>query len=179
MIERQTIDGRDATVSYFDGEFNPVDKSTPGHFAKVFFDDGEVRVLHDQSKDTDDNKRGSHMRAVTLPLPEEGHHEHEASAWSKHRVRTGQKKPLKIYGHHIARWARVIAQQDAQRIATAISVGLTSGESNTDIAHRVIGSRRNNGTDGVTEVTRQHILRLGHGLLKKRKSRMGGHPLDV
>jgi hypothetical protein len=125
------------------------------------------------------NNRGAPMRDVTLPLPAEGHHEHGASAWSKHRVRTGQKKPLKIYGHHIARWARVIAQQDAKRIATAISVGLTSGDSNTDIAHRVIGSRRNNGTDGVTEVTRQHILRLGHGLLKKRKSRMGGHPLDV
>lgn len=117
--------------------------------------------------------------SVTLPLPEEGNHEHGASAWSKHRVRTGQKKPLKIYGHHIARWARSIAQDDAARIATAISVGLAAGESNTDIAHRVIGSRRNNGTDGATEITRQHILRLGHGLLQKRKSRMGGHTLDV
>jgi len=125
------------------------------------------------------NKRGRPMRAVTLPLPEVGHHEHEAEAWSKHRVRTGQKKPLKIHGHGIATWARAIAQQDAQRIATAISVGLSSGLDNTDIAHRVIGSRRNNGADGVTEVTRQHIYRLGHGLLQKRKSRMGGHSLDV
>ncbi len=84
-------------------------------------------------------------------------------------------KPLKIMGHTLATWARGIHAQDTQRIATAISVGLTAGDSNTDIAHRVIGSRRNNGADGVTEVTRQHILRLGHGLLKKRKTRMAGH----
>lgn len=117
--------------------------------------------------------------SVTLPIPDEGHHEHEAGAWHKHRVRTGQKKPLRIHGHLLATWARSIAQQDAQRIATAISVGLTSGLDNTDIAHRVIGSRRNNGADGATEVTRQHIYRLGHGLLQKRKSRMSGGELDV
>ena len=117
--------------------------------------------------------------STTLPLPEEGHHEHEAAAWSKHRVRTGQKIPPKILGHQLANWPEMIAHQDAHRIATAISVGLSAGESNTDIAHRVIGSRRNNGVDGATEITRQHIYRLGHGLLQKRKSRMGGHSLDV
>lgn len=100
------------------------------------------------------------------------HHEHNGVAWDRHRRAPRQ---LKIMGHGLATWARGIHAQDTQRIATAISVGLTAGESNTDIAHRVIGSRRNNGTDGVTEITRQHILRLGHGLLKKRKTRMGGH----
>lgn len=119
------------------------------------------------------------MSATALPSPDEGHHEHDAEAWSKHRLRTGQRKKLKIHGHEIAHWARAIAQQDAHRIATAISVGLTAGLDNTDIAHSVIGSRRNNGADGVTEITRQHIYRLGHGLLQKRKSRMGGGALDV
>jgi hypothetical protein len=88
-------------------------------------------------------------------------------------------RTLKIMGHSLATWARGIHAQDTARIATAISTGLTAGDSNTDIAHRVIGSRRNNGVDGVTEITRQHILRLGHGLLKKRKTRMSGHSSDV
>lgn len=114
--------------------------------------------------------------STTLPLPseDEGHHEHDGEAWDKHRYRTGKKKTLKIHGHGLATWARAIVQQDAQRIATAISVGLSAGLDNTDIAHSVIGSRRNNGIDGATEITRQHIYRLGHGLLQKRKSQMTG-----
>lgn len=105
-------------------------------------------------------------------------HEHSEAGWSRHRQK-GRRKPLKIYGHHIGRWARAIHTQDAQRIASAISIGLTAGDSNTDIAHRVIGSRRLNGADGVTEITRQHIFRLGKGLLSKRKSRMSGAASDV
>lgn len=85
-----------------------------------------------------------------------------------------EPKQLKIHGHSLATWASALHRQDAARIHTAISVGLTAGEDNTDIAHRVIGSRRNNGADGVTEITRQHVFRLGKGLLHKRKSRMGG-----
>lgn len=113
-------------------------------------------------------------KAPELPPEDDGHHEHEAEGWSKHRIRMGRKKPLKVHGHELATWARAIANQDAQRIATAISVGLAAGEANTDIAHRVIGSRRNNGADGATEMTRQQVYRLGHGLLQKRKTRMGG-----
>jgi hypothetical protein len=101
----------------------------------------------------------------------EGHHEHEATSWDRHRR---APRPLTIYGHGLASWARGIAAQDGNRIHSAISVGLTAGESNTDIAHRVIGSRHLNGVNGATEVTRQHILRLGKGLLHKRKSRLGG-----
>lgn len=106
--------------------------------------------------------------------PEIEDHEHDGSAWAKHRRRTGERKKLLIHGHELAHWARNIAAQDAERIHTAISVGLTAGEDNTDIAHRVIGSRRLNGSNGMTEITRQHILRLGKGLLHKRKSRMSG-----
>lgn len=101
-------------------------------------------------------------------------HEHDGEVWNKHRHRMGKKKTLKIHGQTLATWARAVAQEDYQRIKTAISVGLTAGEDNTDIAHRVIGSRRTNGVDGATEVTRQHVYRLGHGLLQKRKSRMAG-----
>ena len=104
--------------------------------------------------------------------PEE--HEHDGAAWAKHRHRTGQKKTLKIHGQSIVAWAQNIAAQDAQRIHSAISVGLTAGEDNTDIAHRVIGSRRLNGSNGATEITRQHIFSLGRGLLHKRKFRMRG-----
>lgn len=105
-------------------------------------------------------------------------HEHDGEAWAKHRRRTGQKKTLKIHGQTLASWARSIAAQDAKRIHTAISVGLTAGEDNTDIAHRVIGSRRTNGSNGMTEITRQHILHLGRGLLHRRKTRMSGASKD-
>ena len=115
------------------------------------------------------------MISEPVPVPDDGEeHEHDGGAWAKHRLRTGQKKTLKIHGHELAHWARNIAAQDAERIHTAISLGLTAGEDNTDIAHRVIGSRRLNGSNGATEITRQHILRLGKGLLLKRKSRMSG-----
>ncbi len=98
-------------------------------------------------------------------------HEHNGVAWDRHRR---APRNLKIHGHSLAAWARGIASQDAERIHTALSVGLTAGEDNTDIAHRVIGSRRNNGANGATEITRQHILRLGRGLLHKRKARLRG-----
>jgi hypothetical protein len=133
MIERQTIDGRDATISYFDDQFQPVDDLSKPYNAKILFDDGEM---------------------LMLSSPGNG--------------------PLKIHGHELAHWARNIAAQDAERIHTALSVGLTAGDDNTDIAHRVIGSRRLNGVNGMTEITRQHILSLGKGLLHKRKSRMSG-----
>jgi hypothetical protein len=116
------------------------------------------------------------VKHVSEPVPDEpddsAEHEHDGGAWAKHRRRTGQKFPLKIHGHELATWARNFAASDAERIHTAISVGLTAGEDNTDIAHRVIGSRRLNGVNGATEITRQHILRLGKGLLHKRKARM-------
>lgn len=93
---------------------------------------------------------------------------------------TIKKNPtLKIHGHELAHWARNIAAQDGDRIHSALSVGLTAGDDNTDIAHRVIGSRRINGVNGMTEITRQHILRLGKGLLQERKTRMRGASVDV
>lgn len=105
-------------------------------------------------------------------------HEHDGEPFDKHRTRFAKKKLL-VYGKSLATWAQHINEQDAARIASAISIGLTSGLDNTDIAHRVIGSRRAKGTEGATEITRQHILRLGQGILRKRKSRMSGDSPDV
>lgn len=165
MIEHQTINGREAAVAYFDDDFSPVDKGTAGCLVKIIFDDdGEMVLLRAPGKSPSaDNEPMS-------ANDDNEEHEHDGGAWDKHRVRTGRKKTIKIHGHTLATWARNLAHQDYQRIKTAISVGLTAGEDNTDIAHRVIGSRRNNGANGATEITRQHISRLGHGLLLKRKT---------
>lgn len=105
-------------------------------------------------------------------------HEHDGEAFDKHRARFAPKR-LKIHGQSLATWARLLHAHEAALTHSAISIGLTAGLENTDIAHRVIGSRRNNGSEGVTEITRQHILRLGRGLLHKRKSRMRGARSDV
>jgi len=169
MIERQTIDGREASVAYFDDAFAPVDKGTPGCFVKVLFDDGEMVLLR---------APGVAPVQADEPAEDDTEHQHDGAAWAKHRIRTGQRKTLRIHGQTMAAWARKIAEIDAQNIHTALSVGLTAGDDNTDIAHRVVGSRRLNGTNGATEVTRQHIFRLGRGLLAKRKNLMRGRPSE-
>jgi hypothetical protein len=45
MIEQKTIQGRKASVGYFDMDFQPVDDLTKPHFAKIHFEDGEVLLL--------------------------------------------------------------------------------------------------------------------------------------
>lgn len=89
------------------------------------------------------------------------------------------KEELKVYGRPLHHWARALAGHELTHIEKAIKAGLTAQDDNTAIAHRVIGSRRHNGVNGVTEITRQHILRLGRGYLRKRKTRMSGAPADV
>jgi hypothetical protein len=103
--------------------------------------------------------------------------EHDAASWNRHRAKHAPKS-LKVYGRSLSTWAREVLGQDLKRIETAIQLGVTSGDSNTDIAHRVIGSRKHNGINGMTEVTRQHILALGRGYLRKRKTRMSGASTD-
>jgi hypothetical protein len=158
MIERQTINGREATIAYIDRDFNPVDKDTPGHIAKVVFDDGEVLFL--LSPEQDDGFE----------------HEHAPEAWDRHRKKHAQysaPKQLKIYGKPLHHWARALLGNDLKNIEQALQLGIKAGDSNTDLAHRVIGSRKHNGRNGVTEITRQHILHLGRGYLR-RKARMAG-----
>ncbi len=167
MIEHQTIDGREAAVAYLDDDFNPVDAGTPGCLVKIVFEDGEMVLLR---------APGSEAPPANDEAPEE--HEHDAEPFDRHRARFAPKR-LKIHGHSLATWASNIIAHEGALMKTAISVGLTSGLDNTDIAHRVIGSRRNNGAEGVTEITRQHLYRLGRGLLHKRKTRMRGAVPDV
>lgn len=165
MIERNGAGGY--TAAYMDANWEPTDAASAA-LVKLVYDDGRVMLLTDPAAPA--------MASEPVePVPDEtDEHEHDAGAWAKHRRRTGQKKTLKIKGHELAHWARNIAAQDAERIHTALGVGISAGEDNTDIAHRIIGSRRLNGANGVTEITRQHILRLGKGLLHARKSRMAG-----
>lgn len=161
MIERHEAEG--FTAAYLTSDWEPADQADAA-LVKLIYDDGRVVFLtpahmspsadNEPMSANDDNEK----------------HEHDGGAWDKHRVRMGKKKTIKIHGHSLATWARALANQDAMRIKTAISVGLTAGEDNTDIAHRVVGSRRSNGANGATEVTRQHVYRLGHGLLLKRKT---------
>jgi hypothetical protein len=44
MIERQTIDGRDATIAYLTNKFAPATADT-AQYVKVIFDDGEMLFL--------------------------------------------------------------------------------------------------------------------------------------
>lgn len=163
MIEQQTIDGRSATISYFDDQFNPVDDLSQPHFAKVLFDDGEMLILSSDGTAEPEPAESSYF--------EEG--QHDAEPFDKHRARFAPRR-LKLFGQSLATWASMIIANDAMLIDSAISIGLTAGDDNTDIAHRVIGSRRMNGSNGATEITRQYFLRLGRGYLRQLKTRMGG-----
>lgn len=165
MIERQTINGREATIAYFDDAFQPVDKSTPGHYAKVLFDDGEMLILRDPQPEQ-----------VAAPVQDnediDGSSQFDESAWAKHRQRQKPRR-IKINGQTLATWARSLLNNEMRVVEMAIRTGLQNGADNTEIAHLVIGSRKNNGRNGATELTRQHILRLAKGYLRA-KSRMSG-----
>lgn len=105
-------------------------------------------------------------------------HEHHADAWNRHRGRFAPRA-VKIHGQSLATWCAHFIAQDSDRIATAIQAGMSAGEDNMAIAHRVIGSAEFNGVNGATEITRQQLLRLGSGYLRKRKRHMGGTGQDV
>lgn len=69
--------------------------------------------------------------------------------------------PVQLEGFSIAQWAHYFSTQDRGRIDAALRSGLVAGLDNTEIARKVIGSLQLLGIDGVTEITRQHIARLG------------------
>lgn len=77
----------------------------------------------------------------------------------------GPVKPQKFSGATLAEWASIISQNDIKRIDMAIRSGVVSGLDNTEIARKVVGSLQLRGIDGVTEVTRQEVARLGHVVL--------------
>lgn len=45
MIERRVVNGRPCTIAYYDKNSKPVDKTTPGHYARILFDDGTMLTL--------------------------------------------------------------------------------------------------------------------------------------
>lgn len=50
MIERQKVNGRDATVGYFNDKFESVDKAEAS-MVKLIFDDGDVYFLFPKQPD--------------------------------------------------------------------------------------------------------------------------------
>jgi hypothetical protein len=50
MIERQTIEGRGATVAYLDRDFEPAGKDD-WSLAKIIFDDGEIVFVRNAEND--------------------------------------------------------------------------------------------------------------------------------
>ena len=45
MIERRVINGRPCSIAYYDENSQPVDKTAPGHYARILFDDGGMLTL--------------------------------------------------------------------------------------------------------------------------------------
>jgi hypothetical protein len=76
---------------------------------------------------------------------------------------------IKIYGRSLDNWARLLLADELKKIRSAIELGVLAGECSSDIAHRIIGSRAQNGRNGITEQTRQHVVRLARGYIRKRK----------
>lgn len=58
-------------------------------------------------------------------------------------------------GRTLRQWSNQIARADIQRIEQQIRIGVVQGEPTDEIARRVVGSVRQRGRDGVTEVTRR------------------------
>lgn len=172
MIERDDANG--FTAVYMTSDWEPTDKDG-ATLVKLVFDDGRVMFLTDPNSS---EPVESEPDRDVVTGEDHGSHEHGSEGWDKHRAKHAPKK-LKVYGKSLDHWARHIAGQDLKRIETVINTGLLAQDDNTAIAHRVIGSRRHNGINGVTEITRQHILHLGRGYLRKRKNRMGGASTDV
>lgn len=58
-------------------------------------------------------------------------------------------------GRTLRAWAQQLARDDLKRIEDQIKIGVVQGETNTQIAQRIVGSARLRGRDGVTEITRR------------------------
>lgn len=61
-------------------------------------------------------------------------------------------KPME--GRTLKQWSASIAQADVERINQQVAIGMTQGESSAAIARRITGTAALNGSDGVTQITR-------------------------
>ena len=95
---------------------------------------------------------------------------------TKHRKPYGKeqlpKPPKGVAGGSFAHWAQVLLHGDLQRIGSAIRNGLIAGKDGATIGRMVVGSMGVNGVDGVTEITRHKIARLGLRAMGRHKRRL-------
>lgn len=63
-------------------------------------------------------------------------------------------------GQTLKEWASQLAEADQRRIMNEIRIGMVQGESINDIARRIVGSAQFNGTDGVTQITRNEAVSI-------------------
>lgn len=59
-----------------------------------------------------------------------------------------------FHGEVMKDWASKLARSDSERIMQQVRVGLTQGDGIDAIARRIVGTRGANGTNGITQITR-------------------------
>lgn len=63
-------------------------------------------------------------------------------------------------GRLLRQWTSQLAQDERRRMMNEIRIGLTQGETATQITRRIVGSGVLGGRDGVTNLTRSHVQTL-------------------
>jgi hypothetical protein len=66
-----------------------------------------------------------------------------------------------------AKIAANLARADAQRIEQTVKVGVLGGLSPAEIAAAVTGTMAMNGNDGITAVTRNHMMILARKVIRE------------
>lgn len=69
-----------------------------------------------------------------------------------------KSKPFQ--GRVMKDWIKTLRDEDIRRIEASVQIGMAQGESNSDIAKRVVGTAQLRGTEGVTEITRRQAAAL-------------------
>jgi SPP1 gp7 family putative phage head morphogenesis protein len=69
-----------------------------------------------------------------------------------------KSKPFQ--GRVMKDWIKTLRDEDIRRIESSIQIGMVQGESNNDIAKRIVGTAQLRGTEGVTEITRRQAAAL-------------------
>ena len=63
-------------------------------------------------------------------------------------------------GRVLGDWARSIRATDIRRIQDQVNIGITQGESTAAISRRIVGTVRQRGRNGVTEITRRNAAAI-------------------
>lgn len=63
-------------------------------------------------------------------------------------------------GRILRQWTMQLAADERRRIMNEIRLGLTQGQTATEITRRIVGSQATRGLDGVTNLTRNHVQTL-------------------